>query len=94
MATPEVDSPDTFAVTRFIVGRCEPCDRDVLTYPAFDDEGAEFPHCVHCDAAVTAEVRDASGDDLPDHGYGLLELQGCGNPDCGGGRCSRPTEDA
>jgi hypothetical protein len=44
---------------------------------------------VHCDQAVQRKLRPAKGEDLPSNGYGLLETQGCGNPSCGGGQCSR-----
>jgi len=73
----------------FIIGWCAICERDVLTYD--DPEAAEHLRrcCVHCDQAVQRSLRAATGDELPQHGYGLLETQGCGNPACGGGQCSR-----
>jgi hypothetical protein len=36
-----------------------------------------------------SHLRAAKGDELPTSSYGLLETQGCGNPSCGGGQCSR-----
>jgi len=75
-----------FDELQFTVGWCAICDRDVLTYPDPDDDR---PRCVHCEQAVQHKVRAATGDELPTHGYGLLETQGCGNPGCGGGQCSR-----
>ena len=73
---------------RFTIGDCASCARTVLTYTAFDlDEEAH--RCVHCDKAVTSNLSSTAGEALPDHGYGLLEAQGCGNPECGGGACMR-----
>jgi len=77
-----------FEDTRFTVGRCLACDRRVLTYPAYDSDPPAY-QCVHCDSVVTEGLDTAPGSALPDHGYGLLELQGCGSPDCGGGQCGR-----
>lgn len=90
-----------FSDNGFQLGQCPSCAREVLTYPSFalDDPVAEETQecaalcCVHCDTAVTEGLRLVSGTDLPDVGYGLLELQGCGNPDCGGGRCSRELDE-
>ncbi len=81
-----------FTGISFDVGQCDVCEREVLTYPAYEGE-AEVICCVHCDARVTNGLRTALGEDLPDFGYGLLELQGCGNPECGGGRCSRMADE-
>lgn len=77
----------------FMLGWCAICDRDVLTYP--DPESAELDRrcCVHCDQLVERQLRRATGDELPSNGYGLLETQGCGNPGCGGGQCSRRQND-
>jgi len=80
---------------QFVVGHCTPCDRDVLTYlDPIDSEGSDRRLCVHCDQPVDRELRPASEDELPAHGYGLLETQGCGNPNCGGGQCSRRQNEA
>jgi hypothetical protein len=78
-----------FAEVEFTVGWCAHCNRDVLTYPDLDTADAAARRCVHCEQAVDHALRAANGDDLPTHGYGLLETQGCGNPSCGGGQCSR-----
>ena len=79
-----------FEELKFQIGRCAECARDVLTYLEVDDAtGDEHPCCVHCAQPVELELREARGDELPVHGYGLLETQGCGNPGCGGGQCSR-----
>lgn len=77
-----------FDELEFVLGRCAICDRDVLTYPDSDGDELNQRRCVHCDQAVS-HLRSAQGDELPDNGYGLLETQGCGNPGCGGGQCSR-----
>jgi hypothetical protein len=84
-----------FAELEFTVGRCDHCGRDVLTYPDPDgpEDGANAC-CVHCATVVIGGLRAARGDDLPAHGYGLLETQGCGNPACGGGQCSRRQNEA
>lgn len=74
----------------FVIGTCGHCARDVLTYPDADEDGAARWRCVHCEELV-ARVQIARGAELPDHGYGLLESQGCGNPSCGGGQCARRT---
>lgn len=79
---------DDFAELMFTFGHCTTCDRRVLTYPDVEADSGHL-HCVHCDAVVGVELEAAPGGDLPEHGYGLLELQGCGSPDCGGGRCGR-----
>ena len=78
-----------FDELEFVLGWCAICDREVLTYP--DPDGAELDRrcCVHCDQGVQRKLRPAKGEDLPSNGYGLLETQGCGNPNCGGGQCSR-----
>src|SRR5262245_21436520 len=73
----------------FTFGWCAICDREVLTYADYDDPAGELRRCVHCEQAVQHRLRPAAVDDLPASGYGLLELQGCGNPNCGGGQCSR-----
>jgi hypothetical protein len=78
-----------FEEAEFTVGWCAICDRDVLTYADMEVVDAELRRCVHCDELVQHSLRRATGDDLPTHGYGLLETQGCGNPSCGGGQCSR-----
>jgi hypothetical protein len=82
-----------FDELEFTFGWCAICDRDVLTYA--DPEVAELAprQCVHCDQLVARQVRVARGDELPGHGYGLLETQGCGNPSCGGGQCGRRQND-
>lgn len=83
-----------FDELEFTFGWCAICDRDVLTYP--DPAAADFEarHCVHCDQPVARRVRVTKGDELPSHGYGLLESQGCGNPSCGGGQCGRRQTDS
>lgn len=78
-----------FEDLEFRVGFCAECEREVLTYLSYGSEGGEQCCCVHCDVPLRAATRPARGADLPDAGYGLLELQGCGNPDCGGGRCGQ-----
>jgi hypothetical protein len=77
----------------FTVGYCDICDREVLTYAEYDDGGAERRQCVHCEQPAR-RLRRTTGAELPGHGYGLLETQGCGNPACGGGQCSRRQNDA
>ncbi len=89
----DVESEAGFTEIGFTVGRCASCDREVLTYPAIEPDDDDV-HCVHCDATVTDDVRTTAGANLPDHGYGLLELQGCGSPDCGGGACGRMSQAA
>ena len=78
-----------FAELDFPVGRCDRCGREVLAYLSYASEGGAALCCVHCDAPLPLAPRPASGSALPEIGYGLLELQGCGNPDCGGGQCGR-----
>jgi hypothetical protein len=77
-----------FDELEFTIGRCAICDRDVLTYPDPEAADLDLRRCVHCDQSVS-HLRAAKGDELPTSGYGLLETQGCGNPSCGGGQCSR-----
>jgi hypothetical protein len=78
-----------FDEIEFMVAWCAICDRDVLTY--LDSDASEPAHrrCVHCDQLVQRRIRAARGDELSGYGYGLLEDEGCGNPNCGGGQCSR-----
>ena len=83
MDAPSIDSAD------FTLGWCAICSREVLTYSDYDPDAAEERRCVHCEQLVRQRLRSAPVDDLPANGYGLLELQGCGNPSCGGGQCSR-----
>jgi len=78
-----------FEELEFVIGWCAICDREVLTYADFDADATARRNCVHCDQWVQRGLRAAPGEELPDHGYGLLETQGCGNPACGGGQCSR-----
>ncbi len=81
-----------FDELEFTLGQCAICDRDVLTYS--DPDGAlDEGRWVHCDQLDKRHIRAATGEDLPAHGYGLLETQGCGNPSCGGGQCSRRQND-
>jgi len=83
-----------FAEIEFTVGWCTQCERDVLTYPDPDSDEVAAVRCVHCEQTVDHALRTAKGDALPEHGYGLLETQGCGNPSCGGGQCSRRQNEA
>jgi hypothetical protein len=68
----------------FPLGWCGHCQREVLT--AVGDE-SDARHCVHCGEPIGGPIRHARGMDLADSGYALHEEQGCGRPDCGGGRC-------
>ncbi|MEO8605519.1 MAG: hypothetical protein ABI629_23320 [bacterium] len=77
-----------FEESEFTVGWCAACDRDVLTYADVDEASEAAPRCVHCEQRV-GRLRTATGEDLPQHGYGVLEDAGCGRPDCGNGRCGR-----
>jgi hypothetical protein len=81
--------PHDFADLEFAMAWCPSCNREVLTHASYSADGAEQRACVHCDRPLPIEVRVAHGGNLPEFGYGLLESQGCGNPDCGGGQCSR-----
>lgn len=74
-----------FEESEFTVGWCAICDRDVLTY-ADADASEAVQRCVHCEQRVS-RLRNATGEDLPQHGYDLVENSGCGRPDCGGGKC-------
>ncbi len=77
----------SFSDSEFIVGWCAICDREVLTYD--DSVGAQSRRrCVHCEQSV-GRLRDITGEDLPEHGYDLVENSGCGRPDCGGGQCGK-----
>jgi hypothetical protein len=76
-----------FEESEFTVGWCAICQRDVLTYVE-DPDGDDGARCVHCEQRV-GRLRVAVGDDLPQHGYGVIEDGGCGRPDCGNGRCNR-----
>jgi hypothetical protein len=68
---------------------CDTCGRDVLTHTDYAADGAERRLCVHCDGDVTSEPRSVRIADLDAEGYAVLEEEGCGRPDCGGGRCGR-----
>ena len=68
---------------------CETCARDVLTHGDYDADGHERRLCVHCDGLVAVERRAVRLGDLEAEGYSVIEEQGCGRPDCGGGRCGR-----
>jgi hypothetical protein len=46
-------------------------------------------HCVHCDTGVDRELQAVARPELDSYGYAVVEDLGCGNPDCGGGRCLR-----
>jgi hypothetical protein len=68
----------------FPLGWCSQCAREVLMALRHEGDARE---CVHCGAPISGRVRDARGMDLGEAGYALHEEQGCGRPDCGGGRC-------
>jgi hypothetical protein len=68
---------------------CAACAREVLTHGDYDAEGRERRLCVHCDGPAAVEQRAVRLGDLDAEGYALVEEQGCGRPDCGGGRCGR-----
>lgn len=68
----------------FPLGWCEPCQREVLTAVQAESDARQ---CVHCGGAIGDRLRQARGLDLASSGYALYEEQGCGRPDCGGGRC-------
>ena len=53
------------------------------------EDGSDELRCVHCDRPAAGPLCFAAGEDLPEHGYDFVEFGGCGNPNCGGGRCSR-----
>lgn len=72
----------------FTFAWCAGCERDVLTHAHYDAEGTERRLCVHCDGDVANE-RTVQVGDLEAEGYAVFEQQGCGKPDCGGGRCNR-----
>jgi hypothetical protein len=68
----------------FPLGWCEHCQREVLTGASADSDAR---YCVHCGDPIAGRIRQIRGMDLGDSGYALHEEQGCGRPDCGGGRC-------
>jgi hypothetical protein len=68
----------------FPLGWCGQCRREVLIAARADREVGD---CVHCGQPITGRIRHARGIDLGASGYALYEGQGCGRPDCGGGRC-------
>ena len=72
----------------FTLAWCPACERDVLTHAHFDADGPERRLCVHCDGDIENQ-RVLPIDDLEAQGYAVIELEGCGKPDCGGGRCTR-----
>jgi hypothetical protein len=76
-------------MVEFPVGWCVGCGRHVLTHVGAnaDDTGQRL--CVHCDAAVDAELKAVQQGELDSHGYSLVEDFNCGSPNCGGGRCGR-----
>ncbi len=82
-------SDAAFDESEFVVAWCSGCGREVLTYIPADDPDEERRHCVHCDVALGAELRAAPGSELTAAGYAVVEPQGCGNPNCGGGQCAR-----
>ena len=69
------------------MGLCPGCKRDVLTWLDYDDDGAERRLCVHCDATVETGLRLVDESELSEKDYAFVQEQGCGRPDCGGGRC-------
>ena len=71
----------------FSLGWCSTCAKEVLTHVDYDEAGAESLRCVHCDAAVVTDLRVATETELSERDYAIVEEQGCGRPDCGGGRC-------
>jgi len=80
-----------FADNDFPVGDCGHCGRQVLAYVAYESDGGEALCCVHCDLPITSAARSASGAELSEIGYGLVEASGggCGSGGCGSGQCGR-----
>jgi hypothetical protein len=74
---------------QFIVGHCIPCGRTVLTHAGYGEKGCDLRLCVHCDTGVDRDLRAVVRPELDSYGYAVIEDLGCGNPDCGGGRCLR-----
>jgi len=74
------------------VGHCGRCGREVLAVlaagGALDEERRA---CAHCEATLDpAALRWLDEADLDAVGYAAYaEAEGCGRPDCGGGRCGR-----
>ncbi len=71
----------------FSLGWCSTCEKEVLTHVDYDEAGVESLLCVHCDTTVATDIRVATESGLSDREYAIVEEQGCGRPDCGGGRC-------
>ena len=67
---------------------CDSCGREVLPYIDYAAQ-QESLCCVHCDGALGGGFRVVTGKELDENGYSFVEEGGCGNPDCGNGRCSR-----
>jgi len=84
MASVETTEPTALSLS---IGPCPECKRDVLTWIDYDENGAERRLCVHCDSVVEADVHLVGEGELAEKDYALVEEQGCGRPDCGGGRC-------
>jgi hypothetical protein len=81
------------ADTHFPIGWCVRCARQVLT--ALSPLGTETDgrQCVHCDGSIATATAMVSADELHRYGYGPRdEGEGCGRPDCGGGRCGRTSD--
>ncbi|MGA7872514.1 MAG: hypothetical protein WCA22_16630 [Candidatus Binatus sp.] len=53
----------------FPMADCALCGKQVLTYVALDDDGAERRVCVHCDTAVGESLKWVSPGELEQAGY-------------------------
>jgi hypothetical protein len=87
-------------LTRFPVGYCQGCAREVMLYSALDDAGELELRCLHCErqpgavVAVGEPVRWLNSQAVGRLGYSVegedepkAAPAGCGKPGCGQGTC-------
>jgi hypothetical protein len=78
----------SFSDTEFLVAYCSRCAVEVLTHIDLGAAEDEIRRCVHCDGAITSELRPVQPDELEATGYAVVRARGCGNGGgCGAGGC-------
>jgi hypothetical protein len=68
----------------FPTAQCNSCDRQVLTYVAFEGD-SESRCCVHCDAVLEADLRWINASELEAQGYQFGAPAAATNGGCGSG---------
>jgi len=80
-------NPSAEEVSAFLTGRCEVCQRQVLTTIELSEDDSLIFHCLECGGIVDRGFRETAGSGgLSDIGYEIFTPRTCGS----GGGC-RPS---